>query len=61
VDCQYEYFFVSDFNHYGFISYHAGECTHQVAEKGIVTRRPEYKEAGYQEIRKIEQIKKVFN
>jgi hypothetical protein len=36
MDCQYEYFFVSDFDHYGFVSHHAGECVDSVVEEGII-------------------------
>jgi hypothetical protein len=35
MDRQYEYDFVGDSNHYGFLSYRSGECIDQVAEEGI--------------------------
>jgi len=36
MDRQYEYIFVGDSDHHGFLSYHTGEYAHSVAEKGIV-------------------------
>jgi hypothetical protein len=34
--CQYEYFFVGDFDHYGFVSYHTGQCVDSVVEERII-------------------------
>ena len=36
MDRQYEYTFIGDSDHHGFLSYHAGEYAHSVDEKGIV-------------------------
>jgi len=35
LDRQYEYIFIGDFDHYGFLPYHAGECIDPMAEEGI--------------------------
>jgi hypothetical protein len=36
MDRQYEYVFVGDSNHYGFLSYCPGECIDQVAEERMI-------------------------
>jgi hypothetical protein len=41
MDCQYEYVFVGDSDHYGFLPYHAGERIDKVAEERIASSQKE--------------------